>query len=206
MKTERSQILEYIKAASPRVHRLYVANAFQMFSQYAQHPKSDQIVKFVLQYDDMEACERTEAMMTSCRALARDILQSASVAGEKVMGYQIRIARDVLVHMVQEKMDLPKMWTAMWGMRGPLGAEFDYELLDDMGLRGNRPMVASHAHWPLDVARMAAYIYETQDYTGAGALSDAIEEAGGPQAWCDQLRKGRHWKGCYVIDSILGKE
>jgi hypothetical protein len=58
------------------------------------------------------------------------------------------------------------------------------------------------------VSRVAAAIYDQRQFEGLPILSDALEEAGcTDEAILTHCREpGEHVRGCWVLDSILGKE
>lgn len=58
------------------------------------------------------------------------------------------------------------------------------------------------------IPRLASVVYEDQAFDRLPILADALEEAGCTDA--DILahcrKPGEHWRGCWVVDLILGKE
>jgi hypothetical protein len=70
---------------------------------------------------------------------------------------------------------------------------------------GPRPVISPSWLTPT-VLRLAEALYEGRDFSAMGVLGDALEEAG-----CDDpgilghCRSGVHVRGCWLVDSILGK-
>jgi hypothetical protein len=55
-----------------------------------------------------------------------------------------------------------------------------------------------------DIINLAKLIYKSQDYSLMPILGDALEEAGYMDA--SHCKEKQHYKGCSLIDLILGKE
>ncbi|WP_157470099.1 hypothetical protein [Gemmata sp. SH-PL17] len=81
------------------------------------------------------------------------------------------------------------------------------ELIQDLAPRGHALRILSVWLTP-DVLALARGIYEDQDFSAMPILADALQDAG-----CDNddilshcRGPGPHVRGCWVVDSVLGKE
>ena len=73
--------------------------------------------------------------------------------------------------------------------------------------------VAIESGWlPADVPALALAAYDgrglegTLDPARLSVLADSLEEAGANAGLADHLRGGQHWRGCFVIDVLTGRE
>jgi hypothetical protein len=58
------------------------------------------------------------------------------------------------------------------------------------------------------VLSIAQRVYDEQDYSALPVLADALEDAGcDSRTLLDHCRgEGEHWRGCWAVDAVLGRE
>lgn len=89
------------------------------------------------------------------------------------------------------------------------------DLFGPLLFRPPRPIAPSVLQWnDGTVVRLARAAYEERDLPGGNldpqrlaVLADALEEADGDSELVGHLRnRGSHWRGCWTVDRLLGKE
>jgi hypothetical protein len=82
-------------------------------------------------------------------------------------------------------------------------------LLRDIFGNPFRPLTVNSDWLTPTVQQLAAYIYESRDFSTMPILADALQDAGCDNA--DVLNhcrdtKATHVRGCWVVDLVLGKD
>jgi hypothetical protein len=61
------------------------------------------------------------------------------------------------------------------------------------------------AHGGRCVPRLARSLYDSQDFGDLPVLADALEEAGAAPAVSNHFRSGTHYRGCWLLDTLIGR-
>jgi pSer/pThr/pTyr-binding forkhead associated (FHA) protein len=92
----------------------------------------------------------------------------------------------------------------------PAGLQMTLDLFGPHLGRGTlTPPPASVLSWQGGiVVSIAESIYEERNHTHMPVLADALEDAGCTDTWIlDHCRQpGKHWRGCWVVDLLTGRE
>jgi hypothetical protein len=78
---------------------------------------------------------------------------------------------------------------------------------DIFGTNPFRPIIPDEAWMTPNAVILAQTMYESRDFTAMPLLADLLEEAGCPADVSEHCRgPGPHFRGCWVVDLVLGKE
>jgi hypothetical protein len=154
------------------------------------------------------AAARTEAAMASAYAscdvsgIRGEGAVGASDRARSVHAIDVAWDEDAYLRLAGGRRPVPGADDAFRAARAAEGA-IHCDLIRD--IFGPRPVI-SPSWLTAPVLRLAEALYEGRDFSAMGVLGDALEEAG-----CDDpgilghCRSGVHARGCWLVDSILGK-
>ncbi len=116
--------------------------------------------------------------------------------------FQKRTAREVAILCIEYEIVRSQFMTIINAVRQFKGKNFDDDIHDCIRPEYIRKSTGIKRDY---ICAMAHKMYDEEDYVVGAVLADACEEVDllNQEAW-DHLRKDCHWRGCWVLDDILG--
>lgn len=116
--------------------------------------------------------------------------------------FQRRTSRETALLCVEPSFSKPHFMTVINAVRGFMGKHFDDDVHDCIRPEYLRKSIGTRKE---HIRAMAYKMYDEEDYAVGAVLADACDEANifTEEAW-NHLRKDLHWRGCWVLEDILG--
>lgn len=196
-----------VRQASARARRLFACACYWTIREIAKSKKCDAAVKFAESYPDHYATPE-QAVELKKHWNAADASRRATPETLEDGGklYQRELARELATVCCAGTIPPRDVLSCAWGIRTWL-SKFDEPILKDLGIIGLDNRNQTVPKHPL-LRHMAEEIYTYNDFnpTVLNILADAIQDHQYPDLWAEHLRTGRHWKGCWVLDGLIGKQ
>lgn len=184
-----------VKAAGRRSLRYY---ACAVASEVKELGKSGSIIKAIAFGEQIAAGKESWHGNYDIRKLCEQLKNLASNQDN----FERRTAREVALLCVEPDVVKTHFETVINAVRQFRGKHFDDDIHDCIRPEYVRKSVGTkHQH----LRAMAHKMHDEEDWQTGIILADACDELNILQqdAW-DHLRKDLHWRGCWVIDDLLG--
>ncbi|MDB5309895.1 MAG: hypothetical protein JWO38_4097 [Gemmataceae bacterium] len=122
--------------------------------------------------------------------------ESAYLAAEEVLGHHSRYDYDAPYRII------------LWWRQKKRMRVFQVRVFQDLFGNPFRPVTAAPAWQTSTAVALARQMYDSRDFGALPILADALQDAGcdHPDILAHCREPGPHFRGCWVVDLVLGKE